>query len=127
VRRERDRLAACKPGTRAEVHRRVMKGRALLDARYDEDFDLAAAASEACLSPHHFHRSFTAVVGSAPYAYVVARRMEKAERLLAETELAAADVCAAVGYESLPSFTNAFRRRTGLPPAAWREQVRNER
>jgi AraC-like DNA-binding protein len=108
-----------------EVHARVLRGKALLDARYDEDFDLAAAASEACLSPHHFHRSFAAVVGASPYAYVAGRRMEKAERLLAETDLDAADVCAAVGYASLPSFTRAFRRRTGLPPAAWRARFRN--
>ncbi len=125
VRRERDRLAACKPGTRVEIHARVLRGKALLDARYDEDFDLAAAAGEACLSAHHFHRSFAAIVGAAPYAYVAGRRMEKAERLLAETDLDAADVCAAVGYASLPSFTRAFRRRTGLPPAAWRARFRN--
>jgi AraC-like DNA-binding protein len=125
ARRERDRLAACRAATRAEVHRRVLKGKAALDERYDEPFDLGMAAGAACLSAHHFHRSFAAVTGSSPYAYVAARRMAKAERLLAETELDVADVCASVGYASLPSFTRAFRRRTGLPPAAWRAQLRN--
>ncbi len=125
VRRERDRLTAARLATRAEVHRRVLEGKAVLDERYDEAFDLAAAAREACLSTHHFHRSFAAVVGATPYAYVAERRLRKAERLLAETDLAVADVCAETGYASLPSFTRRFRARTGLPPAAWRARNRN--
>jgi AraC-like DNA-binding protein len=123
--RERDRLDACKPATRAEVHRRVLRGKTLLDEAFDGDFDLAAAAREACLSTHHFHRSFAAVVGLSPYAYVVERRMRKAERLLAETDLPVVQVCAETGYASLPSFTRRFQRRAGLPPAAWRAKVRN--
>jgi AraC-like DNA-binding protein len=125
ARRERDRLDACRPATRAEVHRRVLKGKAALDDRYDEAFDLAAAAREACLSTHHFHRSFAAVMGATPYAYVAERRMRKAERLLADADLPVADVCAEIGYASLPSFTRAFQRRVGLPPAAWRARIRN--
>jgi AraC family transcriptional regulator len=127
TRREQDRLAATRASTRAEVHRRLLRGKALLDDRFDAPFDLSAAAREACLSAHHFHRSFRAVFGAAPYAYVAARRISKALRLLRETDMPIAEVCSEVGYESLPSFTARFRRETGDSPAACREKVRKDR
>jgi AraC-like DNA-binding protein len=71
---------------------------------------------EACLSPHHFHRSFRAILGQSPFAYVARRRIERAQTLLALTEDPVADICAAVGYESLPAFTTRFGRQTGEPP-----------
>jgi len=127
VQSERDRIAAARASTRAELHRRVLRGKALLDDSLAEPFDLTRLAAHACLSPHHFHRSFAAVFGAAPYAYLVRRRVERAQRLLQESNADVIEVCNAVGYESLPSFTTRFRRATGLAPAAWREQIRKDR
>ena len=127
TRREQDRLAATRAATRAELHRRLTRGKALLDERFDTPFDLYAAAREACLSQHHFHRSFRAVFGAAPYAYVAAKRIGKAEALLKQTDMPIAEVCTEVGYESLPSFTARFRRQTGMSPAAYRDEFRKHR
>lgn len=127
VKSERERIQAASASTRAELHRRVLKGRAVLDDTVAEAFDLDAVASEACLSPHHFHRTFSAALGEAPYAYVARRRIERARRLLEESDMPVADVCAAVGYESLASFTTRFRKLVGQPPAAYRAQFRKER
>jgi AraC-like DNA-binding protein len=125
VRSERDRIQAAKAATRAELHARVLRGREVLEDQLTQSFDLDAVAAEACLSPHHFHRTFSAAFGEAPYSYVSRRRIDRAQRLLAETDAPVADVCAAVGYESLPSFTSRFRRIVGMPPAAYRKKIRN--
>lgn len=122
VRAERERIAAAKASTRAELHRRVLRGRTAIDATLAEPFDLDRAAAEAFLSPHHFHRTFSAAFGEPPYAYVERRRLARARRLLEETEAPVAQICDAVGYASVPSFTTKFRRGTGLPPAAYRRQ-----
>jgi AraC family transcriptional regulator len=127
VRSERDRIQAAGAATRAELHRRVLKGRALLDDTLERSFDLDSAAAEACLSPHHFHRTFSAALGEAPYAYVARRRIERARRMLEESDMPVADICAAVGYESLASFTTRFRRKVGTTPAAYRTKFRKER
>ena len=126
ARAEAERIDAAKPATRAELHRRVVRGKGLIDETIAQPFDLAAAAGEACMAEHHFHRTFAAAFGEAPYAYVVRRRIERAKRLLAEEDLPVAEVCAAVGYESLPSFTRRFRHSTGRSPAAFREQFRKD-
>jgi AraC family transcriptional regulator len=127
VRSEQERIQAAGASTRAELHRRVLKGRAVLDDTIERSFDLDGVAAEACLSPHHFHRTFSAALGEAPYAYVARRRIERARRLLEESDMPVADVCAAVGYESLASFTTRFRRMVGAPPAAYRARFRKER
>jgi len=124
VRAEAQRIGAAKATTRAELHRRVVRGLAYIDDTICDPYDLDAAAGEACLSPHHFHRTFAAAFGRSPYAYVADRRIARAKRLLAEEQVDVAEVCAAVGYESLPSFTRRFRRSVGLSPAAWRAEVR---
>jgi AraC family transcriptional regulator len=127
VRSEQERIQAAGASTRAELHRRILMGRAVLDDTIERSFDLDGVAAEACLSPHHFHRTFSAALGEAPYAYVARRRIERARRLLEESDMPVADVCAAVGYESLASFTTRFRRMVGTPPAAYRARFRKER
>lgn len=127
VKSERARIAAAKSATRAELHRRVLRGRAAIEEMIACPFDLETAAAEAFLSPHHFHRTFSAAFGEPPHAYVERRRVARARRLLEETDAPISDICGAVGYESVPSFTTMFHRRIGTPPATYRRKFRKER
>ena len=127
ARDERDRIQAAKATTRKELHRRLLRGRALIDETFDQPFDLDQVALHSCLSPHHFHRAFRAAFEEPPYAYVARRRIECACRLLDESDMPVADVCTAVGYESLQSFTATFGSRVGCTPAAFRVKIRKDR
>lgn len=124
---EAARIEAAKPATRAELHRRLLRGRAWLEDALKAPFDLTAASREACLAPHHFHRTFRAAFEETPYRFVMRRRLDLARQMLAQSDLPVAEVCAEVGYESLPSFTSAFRRAVGETPAAFRAAIRNDR
>jgi AraC family transcriptional regulator len=77
-------------------------------------------AAEVHLSPHHFARAFKATVGQAPYAYVTARRMDRARLLLSTTALPVAEVAAAVGFGNLSHFRRVFRTHAGDGPGAYR-------
>lgn len=122
---EIQRIPAERRSTREELHKRVTRGQAHLNALLCEPFDLGATAREACLSPHHFHRMFRAVNGIAPFRYVSERRIEQAKRLLVEKDWDVVEIATAVGYHSLPSFTRQFKKRVGTTPAAFRTQLRN--
>jgi transcriptional regulator GlxA family with amidase domain len=54
--------------------------------------------------------------------YLANWRMQLASGLLAGSSASVASVALEVGYESEAAFSRAFRRATGLPPAAWRRQ-----
>jgi AraC-like DNA-binding protein len=85
LRRSADQLGAARPATRFEVLRRVLRARDFAEASLDRPLALDDLARAACLSPFHFHRSFAAVLGETPRAYVIRRRLERARELIATT------------------------------------------
>jgi transcriptional regulator GlxA family with amidase domain len=72
------------------------------------------------LSEFHFIRAFRAATGQTPHQYVRARRIARACELLVTTPLAVTEICEAVGFKSLGSFSSTFRRLTGEAPSAYR-------
>jgi AraC family transcriptional regulator len=92
----------------------------LVEARLGGPLALDDLAAVAHLSPFHFARAFARTTGLPPHAFVVARRMDRAGRLLWTTDLPVEDVARAVGYENLSHFRRLFRRHHGVPPSALR-------
>jgi AraC-like DNA-binding protein len=96
------------------VHLRRARDHA--DRHYAEPLDLAALAEVAGLSKYHFHRLFAATYGRSPAAYLSERRIERAQDLLRATNLTVTEICHAVGFSSLGSFSSTFRRIVGVTP-----------
>ena len=80
----------------------------------------AAMARAALMSPSHFSRQFRAAYGETPYGYLQTRRVERAMALLRRGDLPVTDVCLAVGFTSLGSFSSTFTKLVGEPPSAYR-------
>jgi AraC-like DNA-binding protein len=93
-----------------------------MDERYDQPLDLRRISGEACLSRYHFIRAFRRTFLQTPHQYLVQRRIEQAKHLLATTDLTVTEVCLAVGFQSLGSFSSLFRRSVGLSPRQYRSQ-----
>jgi AraC-like DNA-binding protein len=108
--------------TPAPLARHLLRARDLVDSRYAEPLDLKALAREAHVSPRHFSRSFRRTFGETPYQYLLTRRIERARHLLRTTDLRILDVCLAVGFSSVGSFTTTFRRHVGVSPTAYRRE-----
>jgi AraC-like DNA-binding protein len=65
---------------------------------------------------------FTRILGMAPMQYLAAWRIQVAAHELLASGKSIAQVAQEVGYDSEASFTRAFKRSLGVPPAAWRRQ-----
>jgi len=102
------------------VHLR--RARDHLDAHYAEDFDLDLVAGLAGMSRFHFVRSFAATYRTTPAAYLAARRIERAQDLLRAANLTVTEVCHAVGYSSLGSFSSRFREIVGESPSEFQKR-----
>jgi AraC family transcriptional regulator len=120
--REISRVPAARVSTRQELHARVQKGRQAIDEMLTENLPLKNIARLAHLSPFHFHRAFCAVFGETPHTYRTRRRLERAARLLKETDEPVMDVCLDTGFESAGSFSTLFRRRYGASPSQFRRK-----
>lgn len=112
-------LSAASP-TRAELRARLRQARALMDACYDQPLRLDRIAQQAHFSRFHFVRLFHRAFGLTPYQYLTRKRMEKAKTLLADGRLTVTEVCLAVGFQSLGSFSALFTRLVGQPPQRYR-------
>jgi AraC-like DNA-binding protein len=100
----------------------LRRARDFLDLHFDEPVDLAQLATVAALSKYHFHRLFTAVYGLTPASYLSERRIERAQDLLRATNLTVTEVCFAVGFSSLGSFSSRFHAVVGETPSQFQRR-----
>jgi AraC-like DNA-binding protein len=110
----------------AASNRHLLQARDLADARFDEPLDVDALARRAHASAAHFARCFKDTFGETPHQYLLTRRIQRAQELLRLTELSVREVCQAVGYSSVGSFSATFKRIVGVSPTAWRAQARRD-
>ncbi|MDO8187337.1 AraC family transcriptional regulator [Conexibacter sp. JD483] len=100
--------------------RHLLRAKDLADARYAEPLGVDDLARAAGLSRAHFSREFRRAFGDSPHAYLLTRRLERAAALLRTTDRSVAEVCFAVGLQSVGSFTTSFTRTFGRSPTAYR-------
>jgi AraC-like DNA-binding protein len=103
----------------------VGKALRLLHANPMRAWTVEDLARETALSRSALAQRVTELVGETPMRYLANWRMQLAKELLREGTHTIQDVASRVGYESEPAFNRAFKRATGVPPAAWRKGVTN--
>jgi AraC-like DNA-binding protein len=103
---------------------RLARARDLLRETCDGPVTVADAAREAALSRYHFIRTFKAVFGETPRQMRIEARIEQARRMLATESASITDICNAVGFSSLGSFSYLFAQRVGVAPSAYRAHAR---
>jgi AraC family transcriptional regulator len=109
--RERDILSESQPAWLRRVRERLDEG---------TDTGLESLVSEAGVHPHHLLRAFRRYVGCTIGEYARRRRIRRAQRLLAESEMGVAAVAVDAGFCDQSHFTRVFKRCTGTTPAAYR-------
>ncbi len=122
-------LTAAAPGATAAAPRQVPAGllthlrraRDHMDRNFDADLDLARVAAVAGISKYHFVRAFDAAYSETPMRYLSRRRIERAQDLLRHANLTVTEICIAVGFTSLGSFSARFTELVGMTPTAYRD------
>jgi AraC-like DNA-binding protein len=104
----------------------TVTGRAVryIEANLFSDVALATIAARAFASPSTLLRHFRRDTGTSPHAYVKARRLEEARRLVEAGRTPVGDVAMLVGYENFAAFSTAFKRRFGATPSSFRVRSR---
>jgi AraC family transcriptional regulator len=98
----------------------VVRAAACIWERYSLPLSLADLARSAMLSRFHLARLFKEQTGVPPGQFLAAVRIYQAKRMLAVSSMSVAGVCAAVGYDSLGSFTSHFTDSVGVSPSRFR-------
>ncbi|TFV74775.1 AraC family transcriptional regulator [Bradyrhizobium frederickii] len=117
-----------KPATpNARDRRRAVEAALWIDDNSHDEVDLEQAAKQAGLSPFHFLRLFSSVLGVTPHQYLVRSRLRHAARLLADDDIAITDVAYDVGFGDLSNFVRTFHRAAGVSPTRFRQASKGMR
>jgi AraC family transcriptional regulator len=102
----------------------VMRTREIVEARLGENIALADIACEFRLSADHFGRLFKRASGVTLYQYIIRCRVERAQKMLSETETPIVDIAGECGFADQVHLTRAFGRLVGVTPAVYRRTKR---
>ncbi|MCU7833668.1 MAG: AraC family transcriptional regulator [gamma proteobacterium symbiont of Taylorina sp.] len=87
------------------------------------DWTVKKLASRVSMSPSRFAARFVSCVGDSPMIYITKWRMFIACRELKNDQANINDIANNMGYESLASFSRAFKRHIGVSPGIWRTLI----
>jgi transcriptional regulator of acetoin/glycerol metabolism/AraC-like DNA-binding protein len=91
-----------------------------VEAHLSESMDLAELAAIAGLSVYHFARAFKQSAGVTPHHYLVYRRIERAQEMLARSKLPLSGIALATGFSDQSHLARHFRQMLGMTPGQFR-------
>jgi AraC family transcriptional regulator len=88
----------------------------------DEPIGLADMAASTGLTRMHFAAQFRLATGLRPHDYLLRRRVERAQDLLASSRMPLVEIALEVGFRTQAHFTTVFAKIVGETPNVWRRE-----
>lgn len=96
-----------------------------LENHFDDKIQLNDLAEMAFMSPRNFQRIFKKAVGSTPSSYLMQIRLQRARKLLRNTNTPVSDIAIQCGFGDGNYFTKCFKKEIGYTPVKFR--MRNQK
>jgi len=84
---------------------------------------LVEIAKQVGLSPFHFHRRFTELLGLTPKQFLLECQINKAKAELVSRQKELVQIAKDCGFAHQSHFTSRFKQATGLTPTRWRRMA----
>jgi AraC family transcriptional regulator len=96
--------------------------RSYIEDKLDSSIRGTDLAGVVQLSTSHFFRAFRQTFGESPLAYIMQRRIRRAQELMLNSRLPLSQVALECGMCDQAHLCRVFRRIVGINPNAWRRQ-----
>ena len=107
-------------GPSRDKYAAVSSVKAYIHENYSQDLSLDALGDAVNLHPVYLSRIFKEVTDVNLSAYIADVRMQKAAKLLEETDLKVHEVMDKLGYRKRQHFTKLFKEKYGMTPKEYR-------
>ena len=108
-------------GMAPQVLRRVID---FMESNLESPLLIDSLAKIAGLSPYRFAHNFRVETGIPPHQYVTRLRLQRAMRMLRETNLSLVEIAWSVGLHGSNQLSALFKREMGTTPGAFRASFR---
>lgn len=102
----------------------VNLAKSLLTSRLSQQVTISEVAGACRLSRCYFTKAFTESVGTAPYTWLIERRIERSCSLIAGSTMPLSQIALECGFADQSHFSKAFVKQIGIAPARWRQHCR---
>lgn len=98
-----------------------------IDQHLDKTFSLEELSAQALFSKYHFHRMFTAIVGEAPFQYILRLRLEKAASMIVVApQKSLSSIAIECGFSDLSVFSRNFKKHFNQTPTAYKKSNKRQ-
>jgi AraC family transcriptional regulator len=108
--------------TRQDNYKKLVAARDWIENNFTQSLSLHQLATMASMNDQHFLRRFKTLFNKTPHQYLIDRRIEEAQKHLRSKDLSVQEICVAIGWESVATFSHLFKQRTGSTPGQYRSQ-----
>ncbi len=108
---------------RREEVQRFHEMKEVLTSNLEHPLSLKELSRQFGLNIKKLKMGFKAIYDKTPFDLLLITRMEKAKELLAGTGMSIEDIGESVGYSDKHSFSKAFKKHCGCPPASYRRNI----
>jgi len=101
---------------------KVLEAMSYIQMNLSESLTVTHLAQRANQHQDYFSRQFLQYTGERPLNYIHEKRIERAQYLIATTNMIYTDIATQTGFSSLPHFSKLFKKITGITPDNYRKQ-----
>ena len=105
----------------SENLKNIEKAIQFINANLSKKFTLEELAEISCFSRTYFSALFKALNGVSPWEYINIKRIEKAKRMLSESNETIIYIANECGFGNLSNFNRIFKKITGKKPTEYRK------
>ena len=98
-----------------------------MEEHLQERLTLDEISARFYMTPNYFCRFFKDNLGKTPMSCLNGLRLEKACRLLADTDMQILEICLCCGFNNLSYFVRLFHRQMGMSPSRYRAEAARQR
>lgn len=104
----------------------IVEAKEYIRQNYNQNITLNDISKQFFINPYYFSQLFKKKTGMTYQNYLISYRIDRAKKLLAETDLRIYEVCKLVGYNDVNHFNQVFERSESMKPSEFRQRYKQE-